>query len=94
MAEDILLGHYFGFLHHRLQLLDKDVSVESACDLVPESVDGGEDHFALGLLEKLWQRPGPFKPIVQDLYLFAVIGRDDVTHGPDVAAGVDPDCLA
>ncbi len=29
-----------------------------------------------------------------DLDFLAVIGRDDVVHGPDVAAGIDPDCLA
>jgi len=29
-----------------------------------------------------------------DLDLLAVICREDVVHGPDVAAWVDPDCLA
>jgi len=93
VAEDALLGQCLGFLHHGLQLLDQDISIELAGDLGPQAVDGGEDDFALGLLKQLWQSPGPVEPSVLDLDFLAVIGRDDVIHGPDVAAWVDPDSL-
>jgi hypothetical protein len=42
----------------------------------------------------LWRSPGPVEPSVQDLDFLAVIGRDDVIHGPDVTAWVDPDSLS
>ncbi len=56
--------------------------------------DSRDDDLALRLLEQLWQRPCPVEPFVQDLDLFAVIGRDDVVHGLDVAAWIDPDRLS
>jgi len=51
VAEDAFLSQRLGFLRHSFQLLDQDVSVKSAGDLGPESVNCGDDHFALGLLE-------------------------------------------
>jgi hypothetical protein len=41
----------------------------------------------------LSQSPGPVEPFGVDLQFLAVVGRDDVIHGPNVAAGVDSDCL-
>jgi len=93
VTEDTFLGDDLGLLRHRLEFLDQDVGVESSRDLAPESVDSLQHDFAFGLLKELRKRPGPFQPFVQDLDLLAVIGRDDVVHGPDVAAGVEPDCL-
>ncbi len=55
---------------------------------------GGSDHLALLLLEELPQGPSPVQPLGVDRDLLAVIGRDDVVHGPDVTAGVDPYRLA
>jgi len=93
MAEDALLGHRFGLLRHRLQFLNQDICIESSSDLGSQAFDSRDDNFALGLLEQLWQCPRPVEPFVQDLDLLAVIGRDDVVHGPDVAAWIDPDRL-
>ncbi len=90
MVDRVLLG-LFG---HRLQLVDQDLGVELAGDLLAESVDRLRDLLVLRLLEQLSQGPGPVEPLGVDLNLFAVVGRDDVIHGPDVAAGIDPDGLA
>jgi len=45
-------------------------------------------------VEKLIQGPSPVEPFGVDLNLLAVVGRDDVIHGTDVAAGIDLDSLA
>ena len=90
MSERFLLG----LLGHHFQLVDQNIGVESAGDSLPESVDRFRDLFVLWLLEKLSQSPGPVEPFGVDLQFLAVVGRDDVIHGPDVAAGVDSDCLA
>jgi hypothetical protein len=42
----------------------------------------------------LSQSPGPVEPFGVDLQFLTVVKRDDVIHGPDVAAVVDSDCLA
>ncbi len=52
------------------------------------------DLFVFWLLEKLANSPGPVKPFGVDLQFLTVVHRDDVIHGPDVAAGVDSDSLA
>ncbi len=90
MVDWVLLG-LFG---NRLQLLDQDLGVELARDLLAESVDRLCNLLVFRLLEQLSQGPGPVEPLGVDLNLFAVVGRDDVIHGPDVAAGIDPDGLA
>ncbi len=68
--------------------------MEFAEDLFPESVARFCDLFVFWLLEKLAQSPGPVEPFGVDLHFLAVIGRDDVIHGPNIAAGVDSDGLA
>ncbi len=90
------MGEWFllGLLGHCFQLVDQDIGVENARDLFPESVDCFCDLFVLWLLEKLSQSPGPVEPFGVDLQFLAVFGRDDVIHGPNVAAGDDSDCLA
>ena len=90
MSERFLLG----LLGHCFQLVDQNIGVESAGDSLPEPVDRFCDLVAFWLLEKLAQSPGPVEPFGVDLQFLAVVGRDDVIHGPDVAAGVDSDCLA
>ncbi len=90
MVDQVLLG-LFG---HRLQLVDQDLGVELAGDLLVESLDHLLDLLVLGLLEQLSQGPGPVKPLGVDLNLLAVVGHDDVIHGPNVAAGIHPDGLA
>ncbi len=52
------------------------------------------DLFVFRLLEKLAHSPGPVEPFGVDFQFLAVVGCDDVIHGPDVAAGVDSDGLA
>ena len=90
MREWFLLG----LLGHCFQLVDQNISVESAGDSLPESVDRFRDLFVFWVLEQLSQSPGPVEPFRVDLQFLAVVGRDDVIHGPDVAGGVDSDCLA
>ncbi len=89
MSEWFLLG-LFG---HRLQLVDQNLGVELARDSFPKSIACLCDLFIFWLLEKLAQSPGPVEPFGVDLNLRAVVGCDDVIHGPDVAAGIDPDGL-
>ncbi len=89
MIEQFLLG----LLGHGLQLIDQDLSIELARDSFPELVNRFHDLFVFRLLEELGQSPGPVEPFGVDLDLLAVVGRDDVIHGPDVAAGIDPDGL-
>jgi hypothetical protein len=84
---------FFGLLGHCLQLVHQDLSVELAGDPFAESVDCFCDLFIFWLLEELAQSPSPVEPFGVDLNLFAVVSRDDVIHGPDVAAGIDPDGL-
>ncbi len=76
------------------QLVDQDLGVEFAGDSFPESVDCFCDLFIFLVLEKLAQSPGPVEPFGVDIQFLAVVGRDDVIHGQDVAAGVDSDGLA
>ncbi len=90
MSERFLLG----LLGHRLQLVDQVLGIEFAGDSFLESVDRFCDLFIFWLLEQLAQSPSPVEPFGVDLHFLAVIGRDDVIHGPDVAAGVDSDGLA
>ncbi len=90
MADWVFLG-LFG---HCLQFVDQDLGVELAGDLLEESVDRLRDFLILWLLEELSQGPGPVEPFGVDLNLLAVVSRDDVIHGPDIAAGIDPDSLA
>ena len=90
MSERFLLS----LLGHHFQLVDQNIGVESAGDSLPEPVDRFRDLFVLWLLEELSQSPGPVEPFGVDLQFLAVVGRDDVIHGPDVAAGVDSYCLA
>ncbi len=89
MIERFLLG----LLGHGLQLVDQDLGIEFAGDSFPELVNHFCDLFIFRLLEKLGQSPGPIEPFGVDLDLLAVVGRDDVIHGPDVEAGIDPDGL-
>jgi len=89
MSEWFFLGH-FG---HRLQLVDQNLGVKLAGDSFPKSVNCLRDLFIFQLLEKLAQSPGPVEPFGVDLDLLAVVSHDDVIHGPDVAAGIDPDSL-
>ncbi len=84
MVERFLLG----LLGHGLQLIDQDLGVKLARDSLLELVNRFRDLFDLRLLEKQGQSPGPVKSFGVDLDLLAVIGRDDVIHGPDVAAGL------
>ncbi len=90
MGEQFLLG----LLGHCLQLVDQDLGIELAGDSFPESVDRFRDLFVFWLLEELAQSPSPVEPFGVDLHFLAVDSRDDVIHGPDVAAGVDSDGLA
>jgi len=90
MADRFFLG-LFGYC---LQLIDHDLGVELAGYLLAESVDRLRDFLVLWLQEKLTQGPGPVEPFGVDLNLLAVVNRDDVIHGPDVATGIDPDSLA
>ncbi len=90
MGEWLLLG----LLGHRLQLVDQDLAIEFAGDSFPESVDRLCDLFIFWLLEELAQSPSPVEPFGVDLHFLAVVSRDDVIHGPDIAAGVDSDGLA
>ena len=90
MIEQFLLG----LLGHGLQLVDQDLGIEFAGDSFPELVNHFRDLFIFLLLEKLGRSPGPIEPFGVDLDLLAVVGRDDVIHGPDVAAGIDLDSLA
>ncbi len=83
-----------GFFGHCFQLVDQDLGVKLAGDLSAESVDSCCDFLIFWLLEKLSQGPGPVKTFGVDLDLLAVICRDDVIHGPDVAAGIDLDSLS
>ncbi len=84
----------FGLLGHCLQLIYEDLSIELAGDLLAESVNCFRDFPVLWLLEKLTQGPSPVEPFGVDLNLLTVVGRDDVIHGPGVAAGIDLDSLA
>ncbi len=89
MVEQFLLF----LLGHGLQFVDQDLGIELARDSFPELVNRFCDLFIFRLLEKLGQSPGPVEPFGVDLDLLAVVSRDDVIHGPDVAAGIDPDGL-
>jgi hypothetical protein len=82
-----------GLLGHGLQLVDQDLGIKLAGDSFPELVNRFRDLFVFRLLEKLGQSSGPVKPFGVDLDLLTVVGRDDVIHGPDVAAGIDLDGL-
>ncbi len=55
MVKGVLLG----FLGHRFQLIDQDLSIKLAGDLRAESVDCRHDFLIFRLLEKLSQGPGP-----------------------------------
>ncbi len=85
---------FLGLFGHCLQLIDHDLGVELAGDLLAESVDRLRDFLVLWLQEKLTQGPRTVEPFGVDLNLLAVVSCDDVIHGPDVAAGIDPDSLA
>ncbi len=86
-------GFLLGLLGHRLQLINQELGIKLAGDSFPESVNRFGDLFVFRLLEKLAQSPGPVEPFGVELNLLAVVGRDDVIHGPDVAAGIDLDGL-
>jgi len=77
-----------------LQLIYEDLGVELAGYLLAESVDCFRDFPVLQLLEKLTQGPSPVEPFGVHLNLLTVLGRDDVIHDPDVAAGIDLDSVA
>jgi len=94
MVERSFFGQLFGLLGHGGQFVEEDLGVESSRDSCPKLGDGGSNHLALLLLEELPQGPSPVQPLGMDRDLLAVIGRDDVVHGPDVTAGVDPYSLA
>ncbi len=83
------MGEWFllGLLGHGFQLVDQDLGVEFAGDSFPESADRFCDLFVFWLLEKLAQSPGPVEPFGVDIQFLAVVGCDDVSHGPNVAAG-------
>ncbi len=85
------MGEWFllGLLGHCPQFVHQDLGVEFAGDSFPESVDCLPDLSIFWLLEELAQSPSPVEPFEVDLHFLAVVGRDDVIHGPDVAAGVD-----
>ncbi len=85
---------FLGLLGHHLEFIDQYLGIELARDLCAESVDCRRDLLVLWLLEKLAQGPGPIQPLGMDLDLLAVVGCDDVVHGPDVTAGIDPDGLS
>jgi len=80
---------FLGLLGHGLHFMDQDRSIELAGDSFPELVNRFRDLFVFWLLEELGQSPGPIEPFGVDLDLLAVVGHDDVIHGPDVAAGID-----
>ena len=90
VADGILLG----LLCHGLQFVEQDLGIKLAGDFGAKLVDGCGYHFVFWLLEQLPQGPGPVEPLGVNLNLFAVIGHDDVVHGPDVTAWIDPDCPA
>jgi hypothetical protein len=90
VADRVLLG----LLRHGLQFVEQDLSVELAINLCAKLVDGSGNHLILPFLEQLSQGPGPVEPFGVDLDLLAVIGPDDVVHGPDVTSWIDQDCLA
>ncbi len=90
MADGVLLG-----LHcHGLQFVEQDLGVKLARDLGTKLVEGRGNHLVLGLPEQLPQGPGPVESFGVDLDLLAVIGHNDVVHGPDVTAWIEPDCSA
>ncbi len=93
MIERDLFGQLLGLLGQGCQFVEEDLGVELTRDPGSEFGDGGGDHSALLLLEELPQGPGPVQPFGVDRDFFAVIGRDDVVHGPDVAAWIDPHSL-
>jgi hypothetical protein len=90
LGEWLLLG----LLGHRFQLVDQDLGIELARDSFPESVNRFCDLFVFWLLKQLAQSPGPVELFGVDFQFLPVVGRDDVIHGPDVAAGVDSYGLA
>ncbi len=87
-------GVLFSLLGHGFKFVEQNLGVELAGDLCAELVDGRGDHLISWLLKQLSQGPGPVEPLGVNLDLLTVIGRDDVVHGPDVTAWIDPDSLA
>jgi hypothetical protein len=87
-------GILFSLLGHGFKFVEQDLGVELARDLSAELVNGRGDHLAFRLLEQLSQAPGSVEPLGVYFDLLTVIGRDDVVHGPDVTAWIDPDGLA
>ncbi len=84
----------FCLLDHGLEFVEKDLGIEFARDLGVKLVDGCGYHLAFQLFKQLSQGPGPIESLGVNLDFLPVIGRDDVVHGPDVTAWVDPDSLA
>jgi hypothetical protein len=80
-----------GLLCHGLQFVEQDLGVKLAEILVQSLLMAVVTISFSGC----WvQGPGPVEPFGVDLNLLAVIGHDDVVHGPDVTAWIDLDCLA
>ncbi len=85
---------FFSLLGHGLEFVEQDFGIKLAGDFGAKLVDGCGVHLTFWLLEQLSQGPGPVKPHGVDLDLLAVTGHDDVVHGPDITAQIDPDSLA
>jgi hypothetical protein len=75
-------------------VVEQDFSIELPRHLGAKLFNCCGDHLVFRVLEKLPQGQRPVQPYGVDLNFVAVIGHDDMIHGPDVVAGIDLDCFA